>query len=236
MSKPIANFAFTANNLHVNFQDLSTNTPTSWLWKFGGTPVDNTTQNPSIDFTAPGTYNVILISSNADGASDPFLITLVVSNTPGLNITIEEMVKYEMPNGLATNETEIRQLIKKWQLYLQPIIYIPLKIDPVDTFNEAIWDGAANVLISKLVIRDYVLKIYQGFIFAKTGPIKHLETGPATAEWHDPLAFIKTLFHAGGFMDALQADICMFGRRAGVTFPFCPKLKVSHLFIVSNTQ
>jgi len=53
----------------VDFFDSSTNSPTSWLWNFpGGSPSFSTAQNPSnICYTVPGTYDVTLITSNANG-------------------------------------------------------------------------------------------------------------------------------------------------------------------------
>lgn len=54
--------------LTVNFTDLSTNTPTSWLWNFGDTNTSGA-QNPSHTYNNPGTYTVTLTATNA-AASD----------------------------------------------------------------------------------------------------------------------------------------------------------------------
>ena len=75
---PVADFSGTplsgTNPLSVAFTDLSTNTPTSWLWEkndgsgwanFAGTP---TAQNPSESFTA-GTWSVRLTATNAGGSN-----------------------------------------------------------------------------------------------------------------------------------------------------------------------
>ena len=53
----------------VDFTDLTTNTPTSWVWNFSpNQPGSSTDQNPSgICYTAPGTYQVTLIAANNDG-------------------------------------------------------------------------------------------------------------------------------------------------------------------------
>jgi PKD repeat protein len=53
----------------VNFSDLSSNNPTSWLWSFpGGTPASSTSQHPSnIVYNTPGCYAVTLTASNAFG-------------------------------------------------------------------------------------------------------------------------------------------------------------------------
>ncbi len=70
---PTANF--TTNNtsgcnaVSVTFSDQSTNSPTSWSWQFtGGTPSTSTQQNPTVSYSAPGTYNVTLTATNTNGA------------------------------------------------------------------------------------------------------------------------------------------------------------------------
>jgi PKD repeat protein len=69
---PVANFTAEPTTgtvpLTVNFTDLSTNTPTSWLWDFGD---GNTSaaQNPSHTYTSARTYTVNLTVSN-DAGSD----------------------------------------------------------------------------------------------------------------------------------------------------------------------
>jgi len=53
----------------VDFFDSSANNPISWQWIFpGGSPSSSTDQNPSaICYTVPGTYDVTLITTNANG-------------------------------------------------------------------------------------------------------------------------------------------------------------------------
>jgi PKD repeat protein len=75
---PVADFvASTATPFEgatVNFTDLSTNFPTSWLWTFtpstvtyvGGTT--STSQNPQVQFDAAGLYIVELTATNAVGS------------------------------------------------------------------------------------------------------------------------------------------------------------------------
>lgn len=54
--------------LVVNFQDLSTGTPTSWNWNFGNGNT-STLQNPTATYFNPGTYNVTLTVTNAGGSN-----------------------------------------------------------------------------------------------------------------------------------------------------------------------
>ena len=53
--------------LTVQFTDLSTCNPTSWLWKFGDGD-SSTQQNPSHSYQNPGSYTVTLVVSNTCGS------------------------------------------------------------------------------------------------------------------------------------------------------------------------
>ncbi|TND08665.1 MAG: PKD domain-containing protein [Bacteroidetes bacterium] len=72
------------------FNDLSWNgTPTAWNWTFGGgTPATSTSQNPTVQFNTPGTYNVSLTSSNASGSNTVTRngIVVVLSATAQYNL------------------------------------------------------------------------------------------------------------------------------------------------------
>lgn len=67
--------AFTANTtaglapLTVQFTDLSTGGPTSWLWTFGDGNT-STAQNPQHTYTAPGLYTVTLNATNEYGSDE----------------------------------------------------------------------------------------------------------------------------------------------------------------------
>lgn len=70
MAAPIAGFTGVPNYgeapLTVQFTDLSTGLPTSWLWEFG----DGTTggsQSPSHLYTGVDSFDVVLTASNGDG-------------------------------------------------------------------------------------------------------------------------------------------------------------------------
>ena len=74
---PVADFSADTTTIGINqtvyFTDLSTNTPTSWQWTFtpstvvfvGGTSA--TSQNPQVEYTATGDYEVQLESTNTFG-------------------------------------------------------------------------------------------------------------------------------------------------------------------------
>ncbi|MFA5414288.1 MAG: PKD domain-containing protein [Methanoregula sp.] len=68
---PVAIFTATpasgTNPLFVQFNDQSTNTPTSWAWDFGDGST-STVQNPTHTYTSFGNYTVNLIVMNSDGS------------------------------------------------------------------------------------------------------------------------------------------------------------------------
>src|SRR5208283_1278 len=69
---PAANFTATVTSgtvpLTVQFNDTSTNLPTSWNWTFGDGNT-STLENPSYQYTSPGTYTVTLNATNAGGSN-----------------------------------------------------------------------------------------------------------------------------------------------------------------------
>ena len=88
--QPIAEFtaSVTTTNIGetITFTDLSTNTPTEWLWSFGQvSPTTSTEQNPKTIYTAAGTYDITLIVINSEGKdtlTKTDYITINQSETP----------------------------------------------------------------------------------------------------------------------------------------------------------
>ncbi len=76
--KPSANFTAPvrtkcAPNLLVNFQDLSTGSPTAWEWNFGDGNT-STLQNPAHNYTTYGSFTVRLIVTSQFGCKDTMLM------------------------------------------------------------------------------------------------------------------------------------------------------------------
>lgn len=245
MAIPVANFNFYANGLEVLFEDLSANTPTSWAWEFGDTQT-STDQNPTNTYLAEGKYKVKLTATNVDGAS-VFEYEILVSLTPGLNQTVETMVKEALPAEFSIGAIELTQAVRRWQLYLQPKIYIPFAVAVADTFNQAKYPGLANVLISKLIVYEQLLSQASKTMVStlssesgstSTGNIKKIESGPSVAEWYDTSSTWKTIF-AGksdtGFFGSLTQEICIFAGRQNIRIPeICGRKKLTLLFGVSK--
>jgi len=63
--------------LSVDFVDLSSGVPTSWLWDFGDGQT-STAQNPTHVFTGPGAFAVSLTATNELGADQHFVLDYVL--------------------------------------------------------------------------------------------------------------------------------------------------------------
>jgi len=85
MAAPYAGFTGMPNYgevpLTVQFTDLSTGLPTSWLWTFGD-GVTGSNQNPTHTYTEVGDYSVTLDVSNADGTGSYTLADVIETYRP----------------------------------------------------------------------------------------------------------------------------------------------------------
>ncbi len=89
---PVANFSASTTTpgvgATVNLTDLSTNTPTSWVWSFspatityvGGTT--STSQNPQVQFNAAGYYTVTLTATNSAGSDGETKTNYILATAP----------------------------------------------------------------------------------------------------------------------------------------------------------
>jgi len=68
----------------VNFNDLSTNSPTSWLWNFGDGNT-STDQNPIHTYTSSGTYSVTLQATNSNGSNSLTQNNFITVNLGGFS-------------------------------------------------------------------------------------------------------------------------------------------------------
>lgn len=87
-----ANKTVVCNNNSVSFSDLSYHNASQWQWIFeGGTPSTSSIQNPIINYTTPGLYDVTLIASDGTN-SDTLIISdyIRVLSNPGIGTSIIE--------------------------------------------------------------------------------------------------------------------------------------------------
>lgn len=219
MAKPIANFGYSVNLNTVAFSDLSIHQPVSWDWDFGDGHTSND-QNPTHTYLDPGTYTVSLKVTNTDpeeSSSETYIETILVNENPSIFIstTILELIGHYIPNAIVseTSVTEKINLIRKWQLYLQPLIYIPIKVSEQDVYNEVKYPGLVKMLIAQLSAYDTILQAANAFIAMASSikmgsgenesggeptpidelkqQIKSIETGPAKTEWFENKSYLE---------------------------------------------
>ncbi|MEA3444885.1 MAG: PKD domain-containing protein, partial [Bacteroidota bacterium] len=96
---PVANFNYQIiNDTIVEFQDISTQTPTSWLWDFDFYGETSTDQNPTMVYPLAGDYNVCLTAENPIGTSTAFCQTISIVLWENNNYADNKSVKmYPQP-------------------------------------------------------------------------------------------------------------------------------------------
>lgn len=83
---PEAAFSYTVVGNTATFNDLSSNTPTSWLWEFGdGT--SSTEHLPSHTYSTAGAYNVCLTASNIAGSDSSCATLQILTEINDLSIS-----------------------------------------------------------------------------------------------------------------------------------------------------
>lgn len=84
---PVADFTALLSDIctgsAIEFYNRSLNNPTTFAWSFpGGNPATSPAENPSVTYSANGTFSVTLIVSNADGTDTLELTNYVTVSTP----------------------------------------------------------------------------------------------------------------------------------------------------------
>jgi PKD repeat protein len=73
--------------LTVNFVDSSSGLLTSWNWSFGDGTTNSIVQNPTHQYTNPGTYTVSLTASNSCGSNSKTMTNYITVGPPTVTIT-----------------------------------------------------------------------------------------------------------------------------------------------------
>lgn len=116
---PVADFSLSRTSIctgqSVTFSDLSTNNPTSWLWRITGTTttITSTDQAPTVQFDAAGDYTVELTVTNAAGSDNTSQINvLAVIQSPEISVATYDpscagkddgQISVNVINGLPNN-------------------------------------------------------------------------------------------------------------------------------------
>ncbi|MEM6802840.1 MAG: PKD domain-containing protein [Bacteroidota bacterium] len=140
---PTANFTVDDSTLTAggvaNFQDLSTNNPSSWVWSFpGGNPNSSNLQNPIIVYSDTGIYSVSLVVSNAAGNDSRTKENYIIVNDPAVSIN------------------DLESPIRKFEIYPNPTtsdqrIYIKFELEESMVLDFYLLDNKGRVL--KYLIR-----------------------------------------------------------------------------------
>lgn len=89
----------------VQFNDLSTNNPTSWSWTFeGGFPATSTEQNPLVTYDAYGLYSVTLTAQNEYGGT-------TITKTDYINVGVDGITTLPYAVAVYPNPTTGRVFI-----------------------------------------------------------------------------------------------------------------------------
>lgn len=106
-NEPVADFSYNVNNLTVTFTDQSTN-PAFYSWDFGdGTT--STDANPTHIYTGAGTYDVILIVTNACGSDTTSM--QVTTTTSGIDQMAAANDFYIYPNPSSDGMIQINSAV-----------------------------------------------------------------------------------------------------------------------------
>lgn len=143
MPVPVANFSLTSYTVCASLSiwptDLSTNTPTAWLWSFPGAsgPTTSTLSNPMVYYNNPGVYTITLVSSNSSGTSTPIAKTVTIIPYPTGPIVISP--SNTICAGGSFTATAPTAITYTWSngANTQSSIYAP-------TTNTVIWGQWAN--------------------------------------------------------------------------------------------
>ena len=107
---PVAGFTANVTSgvlpLAVQFNDTSTNTPTSWSWVFGD-GYTSTTENPVHTYSSAGTYTVYLTTTNSAGSNVTCVsdyITVTANATPVAGFTAN-VTSGTVPFAVQFNDT-----------------------------------------------------------------------------------------------------------------------------------
>jgi len=103
---PVAEFSVTEDSICpgqvITLMDNSWNSPTSWNWSMpGGIPSASTLQNTVVSYTAPGNYQVTLVTANTNGNSSVLSKAIIVGPvaTPSITVNSNTLTSSSLTNN-----------------------------------------------------------------------------------------------------------------------------------------
>ena len=142
----------------ISFTDLSVNLPTNWMWYFfGSDSLNSSNQNPTnICYNTAGTFDIALVTSNANGTDSLFIPNFITVNTlptittspdtaiclgSNVNLSANGAVSYVWDNGLGNGQTHSST----------PTVFTTYLVTGTDT-NGCVNTAQVNVSINALPI------------------------------------------------------------------------------------
>ena len=234
-------FEFIKSGLKVEFKNLSTGDPDSYVWKFGDGN-QSAEKNPEHNYQELGLYLVELTIVKGE---DSISLRRYVAVNPDeelllIDQPLKEIIKTYIPEAIIEPEEMDRDIpltIRKWQLFLQPLVEHELSIK--DVHKQSAFSALENYLIAQLVARDYILNSANKYLsqfnksmLTESGDTKQelraLKTGPSEAQWYSSSELWGEIMKQDtGSLAMLTSSICTLAHRLRITFHFCVKLSHS---------
>ncbi len=120
----------------VQFTDLSSNNPTSWLWIFpGGFPGSSTLQNPQVIYSTAGVYDVFLSVTNANGTDTVTKSSYITVAVPTATISGNSTI----PAGFS--------------------VYLKVDLTGNPNWSITYFDGISNTTINNITNTPYYINV-----------------------------------------------------------------------------
>lgn len=157
---------------------------------------------------------------------------LVIAEVP-FTTSIEAFLVTELPASITLDENYKQQRIIFWKIFLMGAA----RIAEANIYTEISWTILYRMLIAKLVAYDALELAAKGSYFQfmggshtdpneiSGGPVKKIETGPSSVEFHDTVNALDKIFStsSGGFSawENIQVNLCGLANKIGVKIPMC---------------
>jgi PKD repeat protein len=246
MPKPQALFSITLEKgRKASLQDLSTNSPASWLWDLGdGTSSEE--QTPEHTYSTPGIYKISLTVENIDGEDNLFKY-VYITDKPPINKSITDLIASRLPLeilSMASVVTLKPELINKYQDMFYKAL--PFELPEEGIFDDTAWPYLHKTLIAALVSLDIIQTLALSNLGssnsgnAGNNNIKAVTTGPTTVEYHAINTFLSNVYQkrADGtsMWDEMRSEACLIASNLGIFLPFCKATESKGVRNLKNTS
>lgn len=184
LASPTASFSVAATKCagsSITMTDASTNSPTSWAWSFpGGTPATSTSQNPSVTYTASGTYTVTLLAANASGTSTPVSQIITVHANPNVAVSNATVC-----SGVSANLSASGATTYNWNTGATTA---SISVTPTTTTNYTVTgtntNGCANTKTVTVTVKMAPTVVASNTAVCSGSPANLIASGATTYSWN----------------------------------------------------